>query len=219
MRLITVLLATFLVLVSSALAERTVPGVTGVGVKLGFGYATLDNTVPEFSDEESFAGGTFGAFLTYSFTPAFSVQPELLFVAKGAGGSFFRGRSWRHDYLEIPVVAKYCLSTQTKVKPHLYMGPALAFLLSAEFRSSIIGDDIDVADAMKSTDFSMVMGGALEYRRWTLDVRYDLGLINVYDPDEWNRLLGAEDPTDIYHMEQNDTVANRFFSFALCFTF
>jgi hypothetical protein len=219
MRSIGLVLLTFLLGISCVQAEQGVPGVTGMGVKLGFGYATLNNTVDEFSDEESFAGVVFGAFMTYSFTPAFSLQPELLFVRKGAGGSFMRGRSWRHNYLEVPVLAKYCLSPNTKLKPSLFLGPALAVLLSAEFQSSVIGDPVDIKDAMKGTDFSFVIGGVLEYHHFAFDIRYDISLGNVYDPDEWNRLLDAEEPYDIFHMDQSDTVTNRFFSFALCYRF
>ncbi len=210
---------TFLLGISCAWAEQGIPGVTGMGVKLGFGYATLDNTVDTFSDEESYAGGTFGAFITYSFTPAFSLQPELLFVMKGAGGSFMRGRSWRHNYLEVPVLAKYCLSPNAKLKPSLFLGPALAVLLSAEFQASANSDPVDIKEVMKGTDFSFVIGGALEYRHFAFDIRYDVSLGNVYDPDEWNRLLDAEEMYDIYHMDQNDTVTNSFFSFALGYRF
>lgn len=212
--------ALFLCLLTvAANAARPIPGITGAGVKVGFGYATLENTVPEFSDEESFAGGTIGGFLTYSFSPALSVQPELLFVAKGSGGGFIRGRSWRHHYLEIPVLAKFCLSPKTSLRPHLFAGPALAFLLSANFQGSVISDEIDIGDAMKGTDVGIVMGGALEYRRFALDIRYDLGLVNVYDADEWNRLLDAQDPLDIFHMKSSDTVKNRFLAFTLCYRF
>ena len=219
MRLMSIISLTLLVLVSLTQAETSSPGVTGVGIKLGFGYATINTTVDEFEDKESFAGGTFGAFMTYNLTPAVSMQPELLFVAKGAGGSFIRGRSWRHDYLEIPVLVKYCLVQNGNIKPSLFIGPAMALLLSAEFKSSVIGETVDTKDAMKSTDFSFVLGGAFEYRHFSLDIRYDLGMVNVYNPEEWNRILEAEEPWDIFHMAEDDSIKNRFLSFVLCYKF
>jgi hypothetical protein len=219
MRFISVILLTLLILVSLAQAEPRIPGVTGMGVKLGFGYATIGTSVNEFADEDSFAGGTFGGFVTYSLTPELSLQPELLFVAKGSGGSFFRGRSWRHNYLEFPVLMRYSLSQNGTLKPSLFIGPAVAFLLSSDFKSSFIGHTIDTKDAMNGTDLSIVLGGALDYRHFSLDIRYDLGLVNVYDPAKWNQLVGAQDPVDIYHMTQNDSIKNRFFSFALCYRF
>ena len=220
MRSLTLLWMVMLILLGGlAQAETFVPGVTGYGIKGGFGNATIGSSVQEFDDEDSFAGGTFGAFMTYNISPSIAIQTELLFVAKGAGGWFLRGRSWRHDYLEIPVLVKYSLMPQKKLKPYLFIGPAGAYLLSAEFKSSFLGDTFDTGDAVKSTDFSIIFGGALEYRHFSFDVRYELGLVNVMDPDEWNTILDAGDPLDTYHMNSNDDIKNRYLAFTLCYRF
>jgi hypothetical protein len=200
-------------------AEEYVSGVTGYGAKFGFGLATIGTSMDVFDDEESFAGGTFGVFLDYGLSPRLSLRPELLFVAKGAGGSFLRGRSWRHDYLEIPILLKYHLSENGRLKPNVYAGPAVAFLLSGEFRSSILSEDRDTGDAMKSTDLSIVFGGAVDYKRFSFDVRYTIGMGNVYDPADWNRLLNARETSDLYHMKSDDYMKNRFLSFTLEYRF
>ena len=219
MRQVSIILLALFVLFSCAQAEPRVPGVTGFGAKLGFGLATLSASVDAFEDQESFGGGTFGAFVTYGFTPAISLQPELLLAVKGSGAaSAFFGRGWRHNYLEIPVLVKYNLSPTGTLRPSLFAGPAVALLLSSEFQPAF-GHAIDITEAMKSTDFGFVVGGALEYGHFALDVRYDLGLANVYNPDVWNQLMDAEDPANTYHMTDDDTVKNRVLSFALCYRY
>lgn len=200
-------------------AQNTIPGVGGYGIKAGFGLATISTTVSEFEDYDSYAGGTLGVFVTYDFTPTVSLQTELLFVAKGAGGEFLRGRSWRHNYIEVPMLLKYCLVSERTFKPSLLFGPALSLLTSAEFKSSIISEDRDTKDAAGSVDVGIAFGGMVEYKHLALDVRYTVGMLNVYDPDKWNDVVDAQDPMDIYHMADDDYIKNRVLSFTLGYRF
>jgi len=217
----TIAKATLILFVLCALAHAgdNVTGVKGVGIKLGFGYATLSADIDNLFDRDSFGSGTFGAYLNYGLSPKLSLQPELLFVAKGEGGSFLRGRSWRHDYLEVPVLLKYCLLCDSKLKPSVYIGTAFSFLLSSEFKSSMFTDTKDTKDAMKSLDLSFVIGGAIDYRRFSLDIRYTIGMVDTYDAAEWNELVDAEDSSDLYYMPSGESVKNRYLSFTLGYRF
>ena len=191
-------------------------GIQEKGFRVGFGLATMDVSVDGLKDaaEESYAGPVIGFFVNYKLAKSVWLQPELLYVGQGAGGEFLRGRSWRHDYLQLPVLVKYDLTENTKFIPAIYTGVAFSYLLSAEYRSSIISEDIDTKDAAKDFDFSLVVGGALDYRRFTFDLRYTLGLVNVYDNEKWNELLNA-DLLDYDYMTADDKMKNINLTFTL----
>ncbi len=212
-------LSILLVLCLSVQAEGKIPGISGKGIKLGLGFSTLSTSIDEFEGYDSYAGPVIGVFLTYNLTPEVALQPELIYVEKGAGGGILGGRRWRHNYLEVPVVLKYCLSVNGKLKPSVYLGPAMSILMSADFRGSVISDVIDTKNAMKGFDVGIAIGGAVDYRHLVFDIRYTVGMVNAYDPAEWNRLLEAEDPADIYHMITDDYMKNRCLAFTLGYRF
>lgn len=208
-----------LVVSATAQADQYVPGVTGYGVKMGLDFATINTNVSEFEGYDSFVGGVIGVFVNYGLSPAVSIQPELYFTGKGAGGEIIGGRNWRHHYFELPVLFKYCLSPTRTLKPHLFCGPAFALLTSAEFQSSFISSDRDMKDAASAFDLGFAFGGDLTYKRFVFDLRYTVGMVNVYDPDEWNEIMDSESPSDLYHMASDEHIKNRNVAFTIGFRF
>lgn len=204
-----------LLLCTAACAQH---GVTAKGLKIGFGFADISTEYSELNDlVDSRVGFNGGAFLTYSINRRFAVQPELLYVSKGAGKSaLFFSVTWSIDYLEVPVLAKFDLKPNGPLHPNLLAGPALGILLSSKFH--IFGDSYDVADGLKSTDLGFVFGGELDYRHITLDVRYTLGLVNTIDAAKINKLTGAQ-PNDLYYLEGDPTSKNTNLAFMLGYRF
>ncbi len=217
MKTLIITLLSALLICAAAQAGETQSGIRGYGLKLGVGFSTLGTEQATFQELDSFGGGTFGAFVEYGLTPQVSIQTEFLFAARGAGGAFLRGRSFRHDYVEIPVLLKYGTSGAGKWRPSLFAGPAVSFLFSGEFKSSWLTDDVDTKDFAKSVDFGIVFGGAIDYHRLLLDIRYTVGMVNTYDPAKWNALLESEDADHRYHMTADDYLRNRSLVFTLGF--
>ncbi|MDX9857528.1 MAG: porin family protein [candidate division Zixibacteria bacterium] len=209
MKSIAALIPLALLISATAQADQYVPGVTGYGVKMGLDFATIGTNISEFEGYDSFVGGVIGVFVNYGLSPKVALQPELYFTGKGAGGEIIGGRNWRHQYFELPVLLKYCFSPDRTVKPHLFCGPAIALLTSAEFQSSIISDVRDMGDASNSFDLGFAFGGDLTYKRLVFDLRYTIGMVKVYDPDEWNEIMDSESPSDLYHMASDEHIKNR----------
>nr|MBN2277654.1 PorT family protein [candidate division Zixibacteria bacterium] len=215
MRKLLLLVGIIMILCISASAQQTTAGITGKGIKLGIGFAGINTDYDELDEFlDSRVGFTGGAFMTYSLNRQFAVQPEILYVSKGAEKDlFFVSAEWSIDYLELPVLLKYDLVPDGKVNPNLFIGPAFALLLSSELRASSYS--VDVTDVMKSMDVGLVFGGGIEYKRITFDVRYTLGLMGTVDAaDEWNELTEAE-PGDYYYLESDPSVKNTNLSFMI----
>ncbi len=204
---------TLLLCVSASAQERTV-GVTGKGFKLGFDAAGINTPYQELDDFlDSRVGFIGGAFLTYSLNRQFAVQPEILYVNKGAEKDLFLFTPyWDIDYLEIPVLLKFDLDPGGSVHPNLFAGPALDILLSSEIGA--LDYKYDVSDAMKSVDFSIAFGGGFDYKHFVFDVRYTLGLANTIDAAKVNKITGAG-PGDYFYLEGDPEVKNRNLSFMI----
>jgi len=156
-----------------------------IGLRGGLTQADLVGDDVESSDFRP--GFTGGLLLTYQFNEAFSIQPEVLYSVRGgknldlATTNATESVRARHDFIEIPVLLKLSAPLQI-IKPRLYVGPALGFLID----SQINGQDAD--DSFKSTSFDAVFGGELAFQitggpldEIALDGRYNLGLVNLGD--------------------------------------
>jgi len=227
----TIVIAMLLALATGGLAQdgENITGITGAGVKLGVAWASMNTNDDEFN-AGSAGGLTGGAFLTYGLAPKLAIQPELLYVAKGSSeADLFGSSGFDCGYLELPVLLKYNLYDKGRMKPGLYLGPAVSALLFADlFSEGFINDySYDVKDGMKSFDASFVVGGEVEFGsskqvKFSIDVRYSLGLTNTVDPTKWNegRKIVDEGDWGPFHwidydrplLEDNVYAKNRVFS-------
>jgi hypothetical protein len=140
---------------------------------------------------------------------------------KGAEkGTFLFSAEWSMNYLEVPVLLKFDMVPTGPLHPNLFVGPAVALLMSSEI--SAFGYSADVADYVKSMDFGFVLGAGLDYKRLTLDVRYTMGLGGVLDVadalDAWNEYVEA-DPGDALYFDKEPSVKNTIFSVMVGFRF
>jgi len=214
MKKLLLVMGIILSLCVAASAQQADVGVKGWGFKLGFDIAKINTDYDELDDFlDSRVGFTAGAYLTYSLNRQFAVQPELLYVGKGAEKDlFFIGAHWSIDYIEVPVLLKFDIVPDGQVHPNLFFGPALAVLVGSELKASSVA--VDVADGMKSIDFGLVFGAGIDYKRVTFDARYTLGLANTVDADKINDLTEAE-PDDFYYLEGDPSVKNTNISFMI----
>jgi hypothetical protein len=142
---------------------------------------------------QTYAGFGVGGFVGLQLTPVFAIQPEALYVQKGAKGTVsdpggtITGKI-KVAYFEIPVLAKLRMPVKGAdiVSPHVYAGPALAYkagchvnIAQGSFSASESCSAPDVEGRIKSTDFSVVLGGGVDIGRAIVDVRYGLGLTKI----------------------------------------
>jgi hypothetical protein len=195
---IMAIMLSLLLVCSAFAAEKAEKGITGAGITAGLnlGKVTGDDT------KETIAGKTYspkmilgfagGAFVEYSFSPMFAVQPEALIVMGGAKydkiteGGVTVTPKLTLTYIQIPVLFKVKPTMTGKIKPNVFAGPFLGILMSAKAKGqSTTGVDasVDVKSYYKSTNFGVAFGVGAAYPMTkgaiTLDARYSLGLSKI----------------------------------------
>jgi Outer membrane protein beta-barrel domain len=128
--------------------------------------------------------GIGGVFLDFRATPTFSIQVEGLYAQKGAkqtetvfdakGQPITGSVKWNYDYIDVPALLRFHIPTGGGVRPSLYLGPVVSFLVKADV------EGVDIKSFAKSTDVGGTVGGTIELGsggvRLLLDVRYLMGL-------------------------------------------
>lgn len=169
-----------------------------IGFKLGPSFSTLSTDGD--GDPGTLTKFTGGGFIRFGFN-RFAVQPELMYVTKGAQETVTEdGESidvdLELDYVEIPVLLVLEIPAAS-VSPFLYAGPAFAFEVGCSFSLTGGGvslsadcDDVDEEDSgdRKKFDIGAMIGGGLAIPMGpgaiTLEGRYNFGLRNLADSDE-----------------------------------
>lgn len=173
----------------SAAAQGTGP--VGKGIKAGLAYYTFTGADKEIGGvaPDLEAGLAVGAFVTLALGPGLDLQPELLYVMKGAQ---YESNGYTYtfdlDYLEVPILLKYRLGAGVGVRSSLFAGPTFAFKLKAEGTESGPGgsETVDYGDQTNALDVGLAFGAGLGIPAGanlvTLDARYTLGLTDWPDP-------------------------------------
>ncbi|WP_440998822.1 porin family protein [Fodinibius sp. SL11] len=153
-----------------------------IGVKGGLDFAKLSYSSSGASiSSSSTTGFVAGVYTNFEMSSGFMLQPELLYVQKGAESTFSNTTTTTTlDYIEIPVLAKYGFSAGgSSFKPYAAAGPYLGFNVNAESESS--GQTTDISDNVKGTDFGVAGEVGANISGFNIGVRYDLGITNIDD--------------------------------------
>lgn len=158
------------------------------GVKGGVNFATLD--FDEFEDEDEppidyRIGLAVGGYFVMPLTGRLSLQPEALYMQKGAafGDSDVVSARFELDYVEIPVLVRYGFGDI-----HVFGGPSFGVKVRArsvvEFEDE--SEEQDLGDDVESLDFGLAVGAGWQRGRLSVDGRYMFGLsnINAVDRDD-----------------------------------
>jgi len=198
-----------------AILGTAAPAAAGIafGVRGGLSVSSISGESSLIHTSSKYGPGG-GVFFTLGVSDAFSVQPEILYVSKGA--SWGDGQSTDDlgnptgtyellslvDYVEIPVLLRFALPLGSVVRPVLSAGPAVAF--EADERLKTTGDlsSSEKVDFYKNTDFGAAAGLGLEMVGgggiWSLDTRFTRGFTRlergpliVTDNHNWNVLVSV----------------------------
>lgn len=189
-------------LLSAAVAAQGFnrPVRTEFGVYVGGSSATIHgDSVP---GPTHLPGFVIGASAQVGAGRRVSLQPELQFVQKGDnevdefGGSAFTTRI-RLSYVEVPVLLRVTGDAMgPRLRPFVVAGPAIAFKVGCGVTVTGLPGNYTCSDLppAESVDFGAIVGGGVDFplfrRRHTLQVRYDLGLVNAFkNNDAKNRAL------------------------------
>jgi len=176
-----------------------------VGPMAGVSFSTFSgDDADSFSDSGlDFEKGTrtgfaVGGFAEFEFGSNFAIEPQLLYIQKGAkysgsvdigdGSLVDASAGINLDYIQLPVLFKAELrKPDSKLTPSVFLGPAIGFNVSCKITAEADGQDASddcPDDTIKSTDFSLVFGAGLEYGNFSLQGRYDMGMSSVADADD-----------------------------------
>ena len=172
-----------------AVAQET--GLVAKGLKAGVGSYQFsgDDKVLDGHWPHPRTGLAGGAFATFALGSAVALQPELLYVTKGA--NYKEGDekyTFKLDYLELPLLLKYRFPTSCSLRPSLFAGPAVSFKLSARGVHEGNGEETEEdLDNCQDWDVGVAVGGGLDFAAAgstiTFDVRYTIGLRSWWKTD------------------------------------
>ncbi len=135
------------------------------GVKAGMNYNNWHSSEDISGEIDPLLAYQAGVFANFDLSEKISLQPELLYTAKGVnsnkGGLDFK---YRYDYLDIPIMAQYHFNEAFSVN----FGPELSFLTKA-----IISDGTESVDYKEFSE-SFVYG-------LNLGVSYQLPIGLIFD--------------------------------------
>jgi hypothetical protein len=148
------------------------------GVKAGLNIANLTMSGIQYgastSSRADFNGGVLASLPLFS---SFYLQPELMYSGQGLSysNSTANGTA-NYGYLNLPVLFKYQHASGLFAET----GPQIGFLLSAKDKGN--GNTVDIKSQTQSIDFSWAfgIGYKLQSIPMGIDLRYSLGLTNVY---------------------------------------
>jgi Outer membrane protein beta-barrel domain len=181
-------------------AAASPPGRRSIEYGVRFGPAFTSLTSVETFDETVAAAAVeptmnFGGFLILHLGGPLSLQPEVLFSAKGHrvhdkdAPPRITGTGTKPPqadrvillrYLEIPLLVRLSKRTREDSSVYLIAGPALAIRRNAVFRQVANSGRLeDIDDQVTGNNLSGVFGAGLQHQRWLVDARITKGLRNV----------------------------------------
>jgi hypothetical protein len=133
-----------------------------------------------------------GGLVTAAATPSLAFQTGLVYSQEGTSADAGGGLTGavKIDYLQVPLYLKVHTTLQgtTPLSPHLYIGPAIGYKVRCKVEASNGGttasadcDDPTVGLSIKTTEFGIHFGAGVDFGRFTVGGRYQLGLSSLDD--------------------------------------
>ena len=148
------------------------------GIKGGINLAKLANHP---NDPDWRLGWNAGLLAHIHVTPAFSLQPEVVYSSQGAKFSdFVNGEdlNLKLNYVNIPVLLQYNFNNGFRLQG----GPQISFLTGVADKVGDVELNSVDSDDFKTIDFSIPLGiSYLSFSGFGVDARYNLGVTNVVE--------------------------------------
>ena len=171
------------------------------GIRFGPSFTSLtsvepfDATVVAAAPEPTL---NFGAFVTLDVPGPLSLQPEVLFAARGqriyprGAAPIVTGTGVKPPqadrvilirYLEFPLLLRAARRRSDRTSLYLVAGPAFGLRRSAVIREVLDpGKHEDIDDEVTSTTLSVIAGAGFQHSLWLVDFRFTRGMSNIAVP-------------------------------------
>jgi hypothetical protein len=160
-----------------------------IGTRQGISMSTLSKPGNLYDNDNLTTSYTGGVFATLPIIRNMALQPEVNYIRKGRcdennSTSLGLETTCKYHYLQIPVMARYSITTLLGPKSTVFFnaGPYAALLLKSE-RKLTNGDELPASQAVKddkTPDFGIILGGGVLFKvdklKLQFDLRYDMGL-------------------------------------------
>lgn len=147
-------------------ASSLAPGEIVAGIKGGLNVSSI--TEDGFTSRN---GLVLGGYARRGVNEQFALQAEALLSQQGASVNDI---TLNFTYLQVPVLGVRTFSGNS-AKPFIYGGPAIGLKLSSTGEED--GDSFDLSAS--GTDLSLVLGGGLDFTKFSVEARYMMGLKDV----------------------------------------
>jgi len=154
------------------------------GIKGGLSASTLQFNEVDFSNRKERIGFHAGVFTQIPVGSAFAIQPELLYVNKGASSDYRAlgqdsRASFNLNYIDLPVLATFKLGDAVEIQA----GPYAGYLLNSGVSNTggILGNSaINFnADQFNRIDYGLAGGLNVYFGQVLLGLRYTQGLQQI----------------------------------------
>jgi len=159
-------------------------GVFCLGPKIGYNSYTLTTTMDsvQASIKNSFQ---IGAFMRIG--SKFYIQPEANYQVSESTlnqsfGSVIQSQDITLKSLKVPAIIGWKLINKSAFNLRILAGPAVTFILDKQLDPDQINEfwPIQSVEDIKNSAWSVQMGAGMDVFFMTLDVRYEMGINNIY---------------------------------------
>lgn len=183
----------FVIVALVALCAVNANAQTHVGVKGGVVFDNLNlKSGTNNANFDAKTGFEAGFVLQSQLGSGFAIQPELLFVQKGAElNASVASVSYTMSNIEIPIGFQwgYQVDASLNLRPFISVAPYASFAVNRTLKYGVglIGyeGEVDLSDSewdgMKKFDYGFHFGVGLDIWKIQVMAKYDLGLGNVFD--------------------------------------
>jgi hypothetical protein len=175
-------------------SEAVAQGIVRVGIKGGLNASSLFYDSQGVNSKKERIGFHAGIFTQIPAGEFFAIQPELLYMTKGASANYtilgFNGtNTFRLNYAELPVLATFKLGQAVE----LQAGPYVSYLLNSNINSNGdfgTGTSAINRDNFNKIDYGLAGGINLYFGKAFIGARYEQGLQQIANSGAAKTLLG-----------------------------
>jgi hypothetical protein len=163
---------------------------TSIGVKGGLNTSNVDLNFPDNTDvpTDSLNGLIIGGFVAKDFNAKAGMIVEFLYARAGTKINFTEDDNTgteqvKVDYIQIPVLGRGNFRASDKAVIHVFGGPTFAFKAGDSTKLEVNGIETPLDSSnepdLKSNDVGLTLGAGFTMSRFTVDMRYTWGLMNI----------------------------------------
>ncbi len=181
-------------MLATTVSDSLAQGTPRVGIKGGLNASSLFYNTDGASNKKERIGFHAGLFAQIPAGEFFAIQPELLYMTKGASADYkllgYNGNgAFNLNYVELPVLATFKLGQTVE----LQAGPYVSYLLNSSVSSTGdfgVGAAAINSDNFNKIDYGLAGGINIYFGKAFVGARYEQGLQKIADSGSARALLG-----------------------------